>query len=205
MMNEIFLGVRVWIWLYLVFSILAFAVVGIYFFREWIRKQYYKIRFPEKLIRIVIHYKTNHFKIFWRIIPDTDTLKVDNKTYAFNSSLILNPDDVFSKEKKGTGLVIGIEGKWYKIDNLLKIKSRFNKYPELHYFYNAPNPINFDMSKKKIEFSSKQLKEFKENDLFSKLLTLDTQSTMIFLVLVVSAIGGLISLVMLARDMGWIS
>lgn len=204
-MNATFLDVRIWIWMYLVFSILALVVVAIYFFREWIRKQYYKIRFPEKLIRIVIHYKTNYFKVYWRIIPDVDTIKLDGKNYAFNSKLILNPNDVFAKAKKGTGLKLGVEGKWYNVDNLLKIKSRWNKYPELHYFYNAPNPIQFDMSKKKIEFSSKQLKDFKENDLFSKLLTLDTQSTMIFLVLVASVVGALISLVILARDLGWIS
>lgn len=197
------LGVRVWIWLYLLFSILGFGAVAIYVFREWIRKQYYLIRFPEKLIKVIIHYKTKHFKIFWRIIPDTDTMTVDGKEYAFDSKLILNPNDVFAK-KQGTNLVLGIEGKFYKVDDLLKIKNRWKSYPELHYFFNCPSPLEFDFSKKKLEFSSKQLKEFKENDLFTKLLTLDTQSQLMFIVLVVSVVSGLISLVILARDLGWI-
>lgn len=203
-MELTWLGVRVWIWLYLGFSILGLGVVAIYFFKEWIRKQYYKIRFPEKLLRVVIHYKSQHFKVYWRIMPDTDTFRIDGKNYAYNDKSILNPNDVFVKHI-GTELKLGIAGKFYNVDDLLKIKNRWQNYPELHYFYNCPNPINFDLSNKKIDFTSKQLKEFKENDLFAKLLTLDTQSKLLFIVLIVTAVGALISLLMLARDLGWIS
>jgi len=198
------LGVRIWIWLYLGFSVIALGGVAIYLFREIIRKQYYKIRFPEKLIKVIIHYKTNFYKVYWRIIPDTDTFNIDNKHYSFESKLIKNPDDVFAKTEKGTGLILVIDDKKYKIDNLLKIKTRFEKYPEIHYFFNCPNPINFDLSNTKIDFSSKQLKEFKENDLFTKLLTLDSQGSLMFIVLVATIVSGLISLFMLARDMGWL-
>ena len=60
--NEL-LGVKLWIWLYFALSIMGGMTVLIFWFREKVRRKYYELRFPEKLIKIVIHYKSGLFKI----------------------------------------------------------------------------------------------------------------------------------------------
>lgn len=198
-------GVKVWIWLYLIISIVLLLVVIIILFREQIRKQYYKIRFPQRLLKVVIHYKTGYFNVYWRIIPDLDTFNIAGHKYAYDEKSVVKDKELFVKkrDKFGEGHIV-IDGKSYKIEKLMKIKNRWESWPELHYFYNVPNPIKFDYDKKKIPFTSKQLKTFKENDLFTKLLTLDNQNNLMFICIIASALSAIISFVILARDLGWI-
>lgn len=198
-----FLGVRIWIWAYLLFSWLFVVGWVIYWRREYIREKYYKIRFPEKVIKIVIHYKTGLFTEFWRLIPDLKYFIFNSKQYLYHDKKVIKENDFFIKGDKK--LTATIDGKDYNLNEKLKIKGKKRKYPEIHYFYNNPNPIDFDFSDTKAELSSKELQQFKDNDLFLKLLTLsDTESKIMILMII--CIGNLIvSLFLLAKVMGWIA
>jgi hypothetical protein len=198
-------SVSIWIWLYFLFSIFAGIFVAIYFFRERIRKKWYELRFPEKLIKIIIHYKSNYFKEYWRLIPDDKKLIIEGKSYNYTDKSVIRSSDAFVKKDKKDNYYVTILGKKYNINDKYKLKKRWNKYPEIHYYFNLPLPINFDMSNKKIEFSSKQMEEMKENDLFAKLLTLDTERRNQILIMIVVIINLLATLLILAKIMKWIA
>ena len=202
-LQSTFLGVRIWILFYLGLSVIMFGGVMIYFFREKLRKKYYEIRFPEKLLKVVIHYKSGMFKEYWRLVPDLEYFVIEKKQYQFDSKHILKENDFFLRGIPPKQIV-KIEGKEYQFDNLFQLKNRWTKYPEVHYFYNSPMPLSFDMSKGKIEFSSQQLEEFKQNDLFRKLLTLDTEKSFLTFILLLNIINLMASGFIIARLMEWI-
>jgi len=202
-LNGIVLGVRLWIWLYLLFSIAAFSIILFKFFKERIKKKYYEWRFPEKLLKVVMHYKSGYFKEFWRLIPDTEEFIIEGKIYKFSDKKVLKDNDFYVR-KKENNLYAVIDGKEYNINDRHKLIYRWRSYPEIHYFFNIPAPIDFDMSEQALEFSSKQLQEFKDNDLFSKLLTMDTEKTMLLFILILGILNALITAVILAKIMGWL-
>ena len=197
------LGVRVWIWLYLVLSLILVGAVAIYWYRESLKRTYYQIRFPEKLLKIVVHYKNNYFKEYFRLVPDNKEFVLESKSYQYDDKSVLRDNNFFIRKKKAQ-LVAVIDGKEYDINSKLKLIKKWRVYAELHYFFNIPTPINFDMSKKSLSFSSKQLQDFKDNDLFAKLLTLDTEKNMLMFILIVSILGLIVGGVILAKIMGWL-
>ena len=199
---ETLLGVRVWIWLYLLFGVLSFGFIAIYFYRERIRKKYYQIRMPEKLMRVIIHYPSNMYKEYWRIIPDLPYFFLENKKYQFNDDAILKKNDFFSKPEKGK-IIIEIEGEKYDLEEMKGIKKRFG-YPEIHYFFNVPTPISFTYEDSIIDISSKELEIMSENDLFAKLLTLEDQKKIIIILVAIMIVNAIISAVNLGINMGWI-
>ncbi len=198
-----FLGVRIWIWFYFGLSIILFIGVAIYWYRERIRKKYYEFRYPEKLVKVVIHYKSMMYKEYWRIIPDDMFFSIENKKYEFNDKNILKENEFFSKKSKNK-TIIKIKGKEYIFEDLLGIKHRHTKYMEMHYFFNNPNPINFNLSEKKLDFSAKQLFDFKENDLFAKLLTLQGERSLMMIILILSIVNIIVSMFLVAKIMGWV-
>lgn len=197
------LGVRVWIWLYLILSILLGIMVVVYWFREAIRREYYQFRFPEKLLKVVIHYKNNYFKDFWRLIPDNNEFILEGKAYQYSDKKVLKDNDFYLRKVKDKIKVV-IDNKEYDINDKLKLLKKWRKYAEIHYYHNCPVPIDFDMSKKLLDFSSKQLQDFKDNDLFAKLLTLDTEKNMLMFILILGIINTIASVLMFAKMMGWI-
>lgn len=197
-------GVHLWIWIYLALSVVMFLFVLVYFYKEIIRKKYYEIRFPEKLLKIVMHYKSGYFKEYWRMIPETEEFVIDSKIYKYSDKKVLK-DNEFYLRKKNAEITATIDGKEYNINDKCKLIKRWRSYPELHYFYNIPLPIDFDMSDKALEFSSKQMQEFKENDLFSKLLTLDNQNNILTFILILGVLNMLVSIFVLAKIMGWLN
>jgi len=80
---------------------------------------------------------------------------------------------------------------------------RWKKYAEIHYFYNYPHPISYDMSKKKVDLSSKQLKDFKENDLFTKLLTAEAERNLMFFLMAMVGINMLVTVAVLGKLLEW--
>lgn len=196
-------GVRIWIWFYLAFSVSVFIFVVIYFFKERLKKNYYIIKSPEKLLKIVVHYSSNYFKEYWRIIPDNEEFELEGRLYKYSDKAILKDNDFFLR-KKDNKLYAHVEGKVYEITEKSKLLYRWRSFPELHYFFNNPIPIDFDLSKKSLEFSSKQLQEFKDNDLFAKLLTMDTQKTMLMFIFLLSVLNLLLSMFIIAKQMGWL-
>lgn len=83
------LGIRWWIWIYFFFSILAGLSVLIYFKREQIKGKYYQIRYPEKLLKVYIHYKTGLYNIYWRLIPDKRFYRIEKKKYFYEDKLVI--------------------------------------------------------------------------------------------------------------------
>jgi len=205
-LNNIFLGARVWMWLYLLVGIIVFLIALCYYYREKIRKKYYMFRYPEKVIRIYIHYANNKFKVFYRLIPDDDFVDIRGLKYNFSNKNVLNNDSYCKYDSKQRKFVINIEDKEYNIeDNKIITLPKRENIPEIHYFYNNSNPLNFDIKSKKLDFSAKQLKDFKDNDLFTKLLTLrETDNYLKFLMLICA--GNLIAtLFIIAKLMEWIA
>lgn len=198
-----FLGVRIWIWFYLVFSMLSFAGVLIWFYRERIKCKYYELRFPEKLIKVVMHYPSKMFRIYWRLIPDEESFTIESKTYSFEDKSLLKDNELFTY-RKDTGHYLKVNKKEYLIDDLLKIKTRWKRYPEVHYFFNKPSPIDFDFTKKKIDISASQLDKFKKSDLFVKLLTLTENKQIIVFAIILGILNLLGIIFLIAKQMGYI-
>lgn len=151
----------------------------------------------------MLHYKNNYFKEYFRLIPDTKEFVLEGKSYQYDDKSVLRDNDFFVRKKKGE-LFVRIDGKEYNINNRLKLIKKWRSYAEVHYYFNVPTPIDFDMSRKALNFSSKQLQDFKDNDLFAKLLTLDTEKNMLFFILIVSILSLITSGVCLAKLMGWL-
>lgn len=180
-------GIRIWIWIYFLISTAVFISIIIYWYREKIRRKFYEMRFPEKIIRVIIHYKGGLYHEFWRLIPDYDSFSIMGKSYYYNEKNIIRDNDIFADSNR---LKLKVDGKEYNLDNVYKIRHKQKPYPELHYFYNNPNPINFykDID---IDMNSKQLEMFQENDLFKKLLTLTEERNMLMIIIVISIINAL--------------
>lgn len=197
-------GVYAWIWFYFIFSISAGIFVIIYFFKERIKKKYYEIRFPEKLIKVVMHYPSSYFKEYWRLIPDDNFIIAEGKRYQFSKEHLEKSKDLFvaKNEKKESQIFINKET--YTLKDLHLIHKRWRKYPEIHYFYNAPTPIKFDTKNEKIDITSTQLDKFNENDLFSKLLTMEDEKRLVMLVMIMVIINLLATAVLIAIQMEWI-
>lgn len=199
------LGVNAFIFIYFIFSVIAFCSVMIYIKREKIRRTYYKIRFPEKIIKCVVHYTSTYYKEYWRIIPDDNKYNMEGKQYLHSESEIVKKNDIFAvlSDKEEETYKVSIEGKKYDILKKYKIKTRGRSYPEIHFFFNNPKPIMFDFPKKKIDLTSKQMKEFEENDLFSKLLTLATERSMLTFLIIMGVGNLLLSIAIFGKLMEW--
>jgi hypothetical protein len=103
--------------------------------------------------------------------------------YVYSDRSIIKENDIYT-EKKNNALSLRINGKTYKLDDVFKIKNRWDKTPTIHYFFNSPDPIDFDIKKHDIKLNSSQFQELKENDLVSKLLSLSGQDQMLLFILI---------------------
>ena len=198
-----YLGIRLWIWLYLIFSVFMLTVAVAIFFQEILRKKYYEIRFPERLIKIVMHYEGAMFKVYWRLIPEKEHFMIGKQVYQFAEKNLIRENDFFAYLKDNKPKV-KIDGKEYDLMESMQIKYRWSRYPEIHYFYNVPLPIDFRTLEKKIEFTSEQLGLFKENDLFNKLLTLQENFPLLLVVLIGCVLNLLLSAFIIAKLIGWL-
>jgi len=188
------LGVRVFIWLYFGLSIILGLGVGVYFYRERIRKKYYEIRFPEKLIKVCIHYPGSIFRIYWRLIPADTLFRIDDMSYSFDDKKLVKPGDFLGKPKgdeHDNDYTIVVNDRKYNIKKSLMIKTRWERYPEAHFFYNVPDQIEYDIDAGSIKFSAKELNDYQEKNLFTELLKLELGKPMIVLILMI-VIGNLI-------------
>lgn len=198
-------SVRLWIWLYFLFGILMFLFVFAYYFREQIKKRFYSLKCPEKLIRVVIHFKGNQYKEFWRLVPNNKQLEIESLLYSFNPDRLIKENDVFCAWKEEEKIYTArIDGQEYNIPLPKLVKRRFDRFPEIHFKAGIPAPLNFDTSSADVEFSSDELKMFKENDLFLKLLTLEDQKLREMLILILIGVNAIMTGVILAKTMGWI-
>ena len=198
------LGLDIWFWI-IIGAIIPFIIIGIFIWRKraWLRERYYLFRFPEKCLKVVIYYKSNIFKSFIRLIPDEKHFSVEGKTYNYSDKMILKDNEFFVHEDKGR-TVVTVEGISYDLVEKGIIKRQKDVLPEIHYFYNNPNPIIYDYNQGVLDLSASEMEEFKENDLFLKLLTLGQQNAMMFLIIVLCIINLLATLYIIAKMQGWI-
>ena len=204
--------VRWWIWLYFFFTILAGLSIGIYWRRETLKRLYYQTRFPERTIQIIMHYKSGLYNTYWRLIPDNNLFKINNKTYEFTDKEILRENDFFADKNKRKKTIIKVDGKEYEFEDLMQIKRKGTKYPEIHYFHNYPKPLSFDFDtdikdkdgKLILGFTGKQMTDFEENDLFTKLLRLNQERNTLLFLIMVSCANAIMTLFIIAKMMGWL-
>lgn len=214
-------GVRLWIWLYLLFSLFFFGGILVWWKREIIRKIYYQVRFPEKLIKVVIHYPSNLYQVYWRLIPTDKLIKLDKKNYIYDKNQIGKEKDIFiAKQDRDSGVVFAtdkihektkgkkttflIDFKEYEFKDFFLVKEKGKSYPEIHYYYNNPFPVDFDPEVDKNQLAGEQVKDFIENDLLTKLLTLKGEKTMFMIMLILIALNILATFFILGKIMGWI-
>lgn len=198
------LGVRLFIWVYFLVSIILGVGIVLYTNRELLKEKWYKWRFPEKVIKIIMHYPTGIYRVYWRLIPDTDFFTFDGKTYNYTDTSIISENDFFVYKKEGE-TVARVEGKEYKLEDDLKIRRKKAEFSEIHYFYNVPLPIDYKTVSTELKLTSTQLTDLKENDLLKKLLTMEAEKNLLMFVLIIAGLNLLTTLFLLAKIMGWLS
>ena len=175
------MDVWLFIWIYLG-VIFAFGIgLILYLYRENIKRLYYGTLYPEKLIKVVIHYSSNQYKIFWRLIPIKNFFILQGMKYYFSDKSVIKDNDFYARENN----TINVDGKTYNLQSKTGIKQSRKNFIELHYFYNNPSPIDFDYNKKKIDFNmtSNDLEILHKNDLFVKLLSLQQEKNLMQMLL----------------------
>jgi hypothetical protein len=203
-LQEYLWGVRLFVWLYFLISIVCGMIAIAFWKREVIKETYYKIRFPEKVIKIFIHYPGSLYRVFWRLIPDRDDFSLDGKRYLYEDQKIMREND-FYVYNKDNQMVAKAQGKEYFLEDKLNIRRKESKYPEIHYIFNVPYPIDFEnIDKGSIEFSAQDVQDFEENNLFEELLTLEGKKNLLIMVLVIVGLTFIVSLFNLAKTMGWL-
>lgn len=201
-LTQYYWGARGFIWLMLLMGIICLISVAIYWYRELIRKQYYKFRFPQKLLKAIVHYKSGLYKTYWRIIPDEAGFTLEGKNYNYSDKAVIKENEMIIKT--GAQNKIVIEGKTYDLIDEKVIKKTKDSYPEIHFWYNISSPITFDFAKHKAEFSAKEQQDFKENDLFKKLLTLEQEKNLMMFLIIVCALNTIGIIFIIAKMMEWI-
>jgi len=195
-------GVRLWIFIMLIMSIILGLGCVAYYFREYIKQFYYRKKFPEKLIKVVIHYKNGQFKNFYRLIPDDNYFMINGLRYCYKHERVIKENDWFAIEKDKEHFV-NVQGKEYKLEDMGIIRRSKTNDDEIHYFFGVPVPIIFNFSNKDIELSSKELNDFKENDLFAKLLTLETERSLLIFCLLVGIINWVCPVTCASQSASW--
>ena len=199
-------GVALWMILYLIMSIVLFLGVLAYWYRERIRKVFYGLKSPEKLVKVVIHFSGSMYKVYWRLIPDYEFFKINNRTYMFQDENTLKDHDFYIRGKDRAKTTIKVEGEEYNLEDINKIKSRSEKYTEIHYVYENPKPLDFNLAitKGSLDFTSKELDDSKDNDLFVKLLTLNEEQMKSMFILMAVVLNLLLTGFLVSKEMGWI-
>ena len=221
--DTVYFGARLWIWLYFSIICLGSILFLIYHNRERLKKAYYTFRFAEKVVKVVIHYKSGLYKIYYRLIPDHQLFIVDKKAYVYDEDVVTKEHDLLvarqdekkqhllivknlfiKTDKKGKELIHIGDTEKYEFHKLFSIKHKGKKYPEIHYTYNYPYPIKFDIDTGDLEFSADTLKKFQETDIFNKLLTLQSERMFMLVIAGICFFNLLISLFVVSKMMGWI-
>lgn len=173
-------------------------------FNERIKEFYYKRRFPESTIKILIFYTSHIYRVFWRLVPDNKMFDIGKKKYFYSDEDIIRNSELFAYGSKKDKMLVKIDGVEYEVKNECFIKRKGHKSPEIHYFYDNPSPIMYDFKNKSVNFTSKDVQIFSENDLFTKLLTLREEAIKMLLLMVLVAVNLLATVFLLAKYMKWI-
>ena len=201
-LNSYIFGARVFVWLYLFFTLLLCVLVIAIVFREIIKYKYYRVVSPERLIKLVIHYPNNYFNVFFRLVPVNNEYNISGQLYKHDSDIIIKNQDFFATFSKDKKLQFTHEGFIYDIDANNIEKQKWGRTAELHYFYNSASPIVFNYKSKDITINSNQLAELKENDLFTKLLSLKEEKMVFMLLIIFIVLNMILTIVVLLKQFG---
>lgn len=203
---EKFLGLEILVWIIVGVQLLIGTLIFAFIKREYIKGKFYKIFWKEKVIKVFIHYETGRFKLFWRLIPLDEKFNIQDSLYKYHDRKVIKPHDTFliQSETEKEKFTIIIDGKTYTFKNEKAIKGKTELYPEIHYSYNNPDPIEFFKSLKKDEMSSQQLRDYEQNLLWSKLLNIESEKMMILFCIILGIINLVASVLILCNINGWI-
>lgn len=197
-----FLTIHIGVWILLFGTILIILGVVLYFSRERLREYYYKWRWPERVIKVCIHYSPSRFyKTFWRLIPPRGQFEIKGQIYRYDERAVIKEEDYLAEER-GQDYFIRAEGKEYKID-LNKVVGRKGGWPELHYPYNCPEPYDYATYKTDgFNISGSKINDLVKSDLWEKALNLAGQNALLAVCIILGVINLFISIVIASKVMG---
>lgn len=140
-MNSVFLGARLFYWLYLLLTLMLGGGAVAYWQRERIKKRFYELTNPEKLIKIGVVYPGNWIRYFYRLIPREKTFTLPGGLYNYNDKEILKNNDFFIQENKEGRLIAKVGGQEYNISDKLKLKLRWERWPQIYFRFGNPWPL----------------------------------------------------------------
>jgi hypothetical protein len=174
------------------------------------------IKYPHKVMRIIIRYPANQFEEVFRLLPDEKRINLSSGEYFFEQTFLNKNKELLDKlvyktnEKKIAFTHTGInkngkevKNEYYINENFLN-KSKDVKMPTIEYWFGCPEPIEFNFEKNKVTITAKQLETYKKSDLISKLFRLNEEKMMFMLIIILVAINLLISFVIFAKLQEWI-
>ena len=203
--------VREWILYCFIGSIFFFLFCIGWAYQETIKFWVLKTFKPERLIKVVMHYPNNDLKNFWRLIPEDDLLSIGHEKYIYGREELSTIKDKFILKNKDESRYVLIDGVNYDFNVLCLEKKRFDKFPEIHYIFGNPLPIDFTYFTKKkadgvsvVDLSARQLEMLKKNDLFAKLLRLDVEQNLMTFIIIIGIINICATGFVIAKMMGYI-
>jgi hypothetical protein len=199
-----FLGARLYYWFYLLITILGLLIVIAYTQRHVIKRKFYEIRFPEKLIIVSIIYPGNMIRDFPILVPTSKSFELEGQKYLFNSKSILKNNFWFVREE-GDKLKVMIEDKEYNVVLKKSLKYRWHQWPRIYYREGCPWPIDWsikpnlkDGKGNELNYTAQDLKAFSdEKTLMQIYKELEGNGLLVFiliLVIVSIIISGVVAL-----------
>jgi len=158
--------------------------------REFIRKVVILQTRPHLLLKCVVHYPGNKFKVFWRLMPSSGSVRILGKLYSCHSEAFIKDNrDIFLHE----GSVV-LDGKKYAF----KWSHSASKVPpECHWYFNNPSPINFEGKKAIPDVNTDVLTEFQDKAVLKQLMSLGGQKTMMSIMMIgILIIAGILIYIM---------
>jgi hypothetical protein len=201
---------------------------------RFVSKKVYSARMPHKMIMAVMHFPGNKIDRVYRIIPDNKKMGISNGDYYFTQDNLASQKELHDKvifKNKNKKLCFKYDAKFdglikenmtkEEYDKLMKTSNKGNdvyfinedmlsmdrvdnKTPEVHYWFNNPNPIIFDFAKEKIDVTAKDVRSLIESEVVQRLLKLAQQSMQMMLLIIIGGLNLIITIFILAKIMQWI-
>lgn len=200
--DNMLFGVHIGVWFLLFGTIIVIMGIVLFFLRERLKEYYYKWRWPERVIKICIHYSPSRFyKTFWRLIPPRGQFEIRGQIYRYDADKVIKEEDYLAEER-GEDYFIKANGKEYKID-LNKVIGKKGGWPELHYPYNCPEAFDYATYKTDgFNISGSKINDLVKSDLWEKALNLSGQNALIAVCIVLGVINLFLSILIVSKVMG---
>jgi hypothetical protein len=202
------LGARLIYWLYLAMTLLFAGGVVLYVAREWLLKKFYSVKSPEKLIKCVVVYPGKWIRNFYRLIPDSGFNSLPGGAYNYTEKAVYRNRDIFAYNNQG-GLKVDLDNMPYFLKLEKAYKKRFEPWPEIHYIYGNPLPVDYDMAIKKDEspailFNSSDLERLKKSTILTQIYNAMSGANLLAVAIILLIILLILNAVGLANSAGLI-